>query len=294
LWAVLALLAGAGTAWGDVSTGAAAYLYDGVGARASGMGNAFVAVASDATAGYWNPAGLTNLGLLPYSLAMMYTFQTFDRTLNYLGYGQQTDDLGSFGINWINSGMSNIESVDSSGNVNGTLADQENAFIFSYANSLDYSLRWGGNAKLLQQSLASASAWGCAFDAALLYQPFLTEDLYFGLNVQNIGGNLRWSTGRNDPVLLNVKLGASYQLWDQAVLVAFDADKEDTVNDLKFHAGAEYKAMDGFVLRGGWDDQTWTAGASFVFSIIFELDYAYLYNQNDLGDTNQISMVVRF
>ena len=37
---------------------ASAQTFGGIGARAEGMGGAFVAVADDATAVYWNPAGL--------------------------------------------------------------------------------------------------------------------------------------------------------------------------------------------------------------------------------------------
>jgi hypothetical protein len=38
---------------------ASAQGFESVGTRAMGMGGAFVAVADDATAAYWNPAGLT-------------------------------------------------------------------------------------------------------------------------------------------------------------------------------------------------------------------------------------------
>ena len=38
-----------------------AQVFEAVGVRALGMGRAFVAVADDATANYWNPAGLTNV-----------------------------------------------------------------------------------------------------------------------------------------------------------------------------------------------------------------------------------------
>ncbi len=37
------------------------FLSIGVGGRALGMGSAAVALASDVTAGYWNPAGLTGI-----------------------------------------------------------------------------------------------------------------------------------------------------------------------------------------------------------------------------------------
>src|SRR5215217_6535279 len=41
-------------------SGAAAQTFDAVGSRAAGMGGAFVAVADDATAAYWNPAGFAS------------------------------------------------------------------------------------------------------------------------------------------------------------------------------------------------------------------------------------------
>jgi hypothetical protein len=42
----------------------APYLRVGAGARALGMGSAFTGVANDATAAYWNPAGLTWAGIV--------------------------------------------------------------------------------------------------------------------------------------------------------------------------------------------------------------------------------------
>ena len=54
------LLAGSSPA-GAVDKFAAEFLKIGIGARALGMGGAFVSVADDASAAYWNPAGLVQL-----------------------------------------------------------------------------------------------------------------------------------------------------------------------------------------------------------------------------------------
>ena len=45
----------------------------GSGARAAGMGNAFIAVSDDGTAASWNPAGLSQLRKPELSLAWMST-----------------------------------------------------------------------------------------------------------------------------------------------------------------------------------------------------------------------------
>lgn len=55
LWLVLAL---ASSGYADISNAAVLFLRIAPGARAAGMGEAFVAIADDATATHWNPAGL--------------------------------------------------------------------------------------------------------------------------------------------------------------------------------------------------------------------------------------------
>jgi hypothetical protein len=55
LWLVLAL---ASNSYADISNAAVLFLRIAPGARAAGMGEAFVAIADDATATHWNPAGL--------------------------------------------------------------------------------------------------------------------------------------------------------------------------------------------------------------------------------------------
>ncbi|UCD15014.1 MAG: hypothetical protein JSV34_04635 [Candidatus Omnitrophota bacterium] len=80
-----------------------------VGARPLAMGGAFVGVADDANATYWNPAGLTQLE----DIELTYTPTLYDRDeVNYddfvslaspLRFGDQ--DWGSLGFSFINSGF---------------------------------------------------------------------------------------------------------------------------------------------------------------------------------------------
>jgi hypothetical protein len=58
LIAVLAVTVSGANSYGQVSSAAVLFLRIAAGARAAGMGEAFVAVADDATATHWNPAGL--------------------------------------------------------------------------------------------------------------------------------------------------------------------------------------------------------------------------------------------
>ncbi len=69
------------TVFGDAGD----YLRQGAGARPLGMGGAFTAVADDASAEYWNPAGLAFLD--EYQLITMYAPYNFGTNLYYLGVG---------------------------------------------------------------------------------------------------------------------------------------------------------------------------------------------------------------
>ena len=55
---------------------AAEFLSHGVGARALGMGSSFVSVADDATAAYWNPAGLVQIQKRAFAAMYSDSFST--------------------------------------------------------------------------------------------------------------------------------------------------------------------------------------------------------------------------
>ncbi len=214
----------------DEGAHAAEFLSHGVGARALGMGGAFVAVADDATATYWNPAGLTKVK--KHSFAAMYsdTFSTGDGgwlsrglvTYNFVNYVYQIEDIGSIGLSWIRLGVDDIPrttfiDVNNNGflgdfqdkNGNGIKEDGEpyidkpevaeyfsntdNALLISYARQVHSMVAVGGNLKLLNQSIFQNSGTGFGIDIGLIAEP------YRGLRVGAMlldatGTQVRWDT----------------------------------------------------------------------------------------------------
>ena len=65
---VIAVLTVLAAAWPGLAPRAAAQTMEVVGTRAMGMGGAFVAVADDPSAVYWNPAGLPRMGVINLGL----------------------------------------------------------------------------------------------------------------------------------------------------------------------------------------------------------------------------------
>lgn len=156
------------------------FLSIGVGARALGMSNAFVAVADDATSGYWNPAGLTSIKS-NIQLSLMHT-QYFAGIARY-DYGSiafRSSGNHHFGFSFIRFGIDDIpdtsELIDAEGNINydriRSFSASDNAFLISYARRLpaNENLRLGFNAKVIRRTAGTfAGAWGFGIDAGMQY-----------------------------------------------------------------------------------------------------------------------------
>ncbi|MEE4178097.1 MAG: PorV/PorQ family protein [Bacteroides sp.] len=157
------------------------FLSIGVGARALGLSNAFTALANDATAGYWNPAGLTRIQS-NLQLSLMHT-QYFAGIARY-DYGAlafRSGDNNHFAVSFIRFGVDDIpdtsELIDAEGNINydriRSFSASDNAVFFSYARLFPNieNLRIGANAKIIRRTAGSfAGAWGFGLDIGLQYQ----------------------------------------------------------------------------------------------------------------------------
>lgn len=157
------------------------FLSIGVGARALGLSNAFTALANDATAGYWNPAGLTRIQS-NLQLSLMHT-QYFAGIARY-DYGAlafRSGENNHFAVSYIRFGVDDIpdtsELIDSEGNINydriRSFSASDNAVFFSYARLFPNveNLRIGANAKIIRRTAGSfAGAWGFGLDIGLQYQ----------------------------------------------------------------------------------------------------------------------------
>ena len=89
----------------------------GAGARSIGLGGAFTAIADDATATVWNPAGL---GSAP-DLSLNFSTQQLDldRSHNFIALTKALGSAGSIGLAITNAGVSGIPQYDSKENYGG-------------------------------------------------------------------------------------------------------------------------------------------------------------------------------
>ena len=257
---------------------AAEFLSHGVGARALGMGSSFVSVADDATAAYWNPAGLVQIQRRAFAAMYSDSFGAaqggfLNKGLveyNYVGYVQQIEGIGSAGISWIRLGVDDIPHttfVDVNGNgrlgdfldkdgdgvkdpgewyidrpeVAGYFSNVDNALLISYARQVHPNFSIGGNLKLLRQSLFENSGNGFGLDIGLMFAPL--NGLHIGAVLADATGTqIRWNTD-DAPVFTRnprFRIGLSYRISFPVIgKVTFGVDLETDRRDLKAGGDAE-------------------------------------------------------
>jgi hypothetical protein len=295
----------------------------GVGGRALAMGSASVAVASDVTAGYWNPAGLAKID---YPQFMLMHDEQFGSLVNF-DYAAAAMPMGpkaSLGISVMRVGVDNIADTRNAGvDQNGNLTYDPNQFSrvdpnrVTYFNAADWSvyatyavrvsddLSYGANIKLIRRSAADHGATGVGFDLGLRYNA--ADNLVLGANIQDVTTTLlAWDTGRNELVSPAVRLGSVYfiDLFGGRFAPAVDADIrfENRQTASTFHAGRVSVDVHGGLefcwkelvsLRAGYSDTKQpTLGAGVRFKKI-SIDYSFakfdgLYQ---LDNTHRISVM---
>lgn len=271
-----------------------AYLRLGVGARPLGMGGAFVALADDVTASYWNPAGLGQVN--KHQFAAMYSLMSMDRMHNFVSYAQPLGKIGSVGISWLNFGVGNIDGRDETGVPTETFSDLENAFLVSIGKKLAPALLIGGNLKFLNHRLASKEATGWGFDLGAMLK--IGDVLRIGGTVQDISSSIKWDTeSRLEEEFLTVtRIGVSVVPKTLPLKVFADLERNQK-QDTKYHIGAEYWFLESVAVRVGYNMNHVTAGASATFpvsSVNLQLDYAFCPDVLQQWPTHRMSMIVKF
>ncbi|MEQ8909119.1 MAG: PorV/PorQ family protein [Vicingaceae bacterium] len=156
------------------------FLKIGVGARALGMSNAFVASADDVTAGYWNPAGLTRLES-DFQVSLMHAeYFAGIAAYDYGAFATKLDEQSTFGVSFIRFGVDDIPNttqlIDAEGNINfdrvTSFSAADYAGLISYARkSKIEGLSYGANVKIIHRNVGDfADAWGFGFDVGMQYQ----------------------------------------------------------------------------------------------------------------------------
>ena len=292
LLAIIVLVSGPGLTEAS-STSGGLILKQAVGARAQSMGEAFTAVADDATGLYWNVGSLSrNMGT---QLSV-----SFQQGLAGSTYGQfmATHQLGraggiGVGVVLFQGGEMILDEPD--GSERSVQSQMDLVAQVGYGINLMDNLGVGLSVKLLDSTLIEeANATAVAADLGVLLA--VDEQVSLGISIQNIGTDITYAeTG--DPMPLTARIGGSYKLsigQAHAGILAVDLVKEND-QDFAVHAGMEYWYAQTLALRlgykGGYELENLTVGMGARWQMV-QVDYAFSLIK-ELDHTHKVSLSLR-
>ena len=173
-----------------VGTTAAPFLEIEVGSRAIGMGGAFVAIANDATAIYWNPAGLSRISKIEATL--VHTNWLVGSNFDFVGVVLPLGYFGSIAINVTSFSIDEmvVRTVQRPEGTGEKFSVGDLSAGLSYAKNLTDRFSIGVNAKYISQRIWHMKATGVAFDIGTLFKTQF-NDMIIGMSISNFGASLK-------------------------------------------------------------------------------------------------------
>jgi Flp pilus assembly protein TadD len=275
-----------------------AFLQYGVGARALGMGGAFYAIADDATAAYWNPAGLAYLQRKEITTMQATLFE--QTAFTYMAYAHPTTTRGTFAFGMTQLTAGGFERVDAvfdpstgepiSITKGGTFQDSQRAMALSWGKEATETTAFGLSIKQVARQLASSSDSTQTLDISALRR--MSPYYSLALGIQNVYSKTGGDTDDKYPVIM--KLGNSLRLFKDRLMLGFDLTKSQGA-DINWRFGGEYWAARWFAFRFGLLAAPQIQETDFGFGFRFQrlqLDLAQ--GIHDLGASTRMSVTFRF
>ena len=293
------------------------------GARANGMGGAYVALSDDATAAWWNPGGMAFITQRHAGLMHSQLVPDLDSDVyyEYLGFTAPYSDLGvwSFAVVYLTYGTS--EGRDPQNLPTGTFKSWEGAALLSFAMPLSDNLGVGITGKFFRADFAPAaltvdkvegSGSTVALDAGALWR-LPNRNLTFGASLTNLGPDIAYiNQNQADPLPFTLRVGTAYQAIKNEVgslLLTFDLEQSlvwlisSSVSSRRseiYHVGTEYRYIDllagrlGYVSDKDGDFKDFTYGLGFTYSQRVSFDYANVPQATTLDRVHRWSVAVTF
>jgi hypothetical protein len=295
-------------------------------ARANGMGQAYVALADDATATWWNPAGMGFLTTKDASLtyAKLVPDLADDVFFMFPTYTMPIKNVGTFGASLVYLSYGTSQATSSTGEDLGTFTSYEIAPTLSYGTTVAKTVGLGASFKYVRVQLSpditglgEGKGSTVAFDLGALYK--YKDIANVGVTMQNLGPSISFiADSRKDPIYRNLKTGIAVNAYKHkqiGVLLVGDLNhlmvKGETENPDgttsgsyprpigNYGAEVSYTTEVAVALRAGRINdpdgsiQDWTFGFGIGYHAI-KFDYSSIPQANDSETGNSLARVSKF
>lgn len=236
----------------------AVFLDIGVGARGLGMGGAYTALADDANAIYWNPAGLAHLDKREVTASDAEL--GLGARLGFAGYAHPTS-RGTLAAAVTYLSQSALDGRDAFGRPTGSFSASDAAVTGAYGFKTDF-VDLGVGVKYLRSHIGSLEAQGAAMDfgARRVLGGAGPGHLVLGATLRNVGSELKYDIQRND-LPLRLAGGAAYALpRGRTLALEIQNGPRGTGTDVGF--GGEIRALESVFLRLGYSTKNVAVGGA--------------------------------
>jgi hypothetical protein len=291
-------LAGAGPE--QVGTTSAAFLKLGSGARPEALGEAYTALADDASGVDFNPAGMSQMlgGEIQATHTEWFQGLRYENINGVFSLGNG----GMIGMTFDFLSMPGITRTEQIANTpdpslnfreTGTFNPFDMQFALAYSRPVYSSLALGVNFKVLSQNIDDRSSLGLAADIGGILQTPVTG-LTLGLAFQNLGTPIKLNHEAFE-LPWGTRLGGAYRILDKKLLLLLESDLPSD-NAETFSFGMEYSVADKFYPRMGYRlngvFNPWSVGLGLRFgSTTFDLSVV---PYGELGLTYRASLGYHF
>lgn len=294
-----------------VGISTAEFLKIGVGSRASALGDAFVAVANDASALYWNPAGLVQF---PDNQVMFsHNMWVVDINHDFAGAVYHLDETNAFGVAFTSLSMQDMP-VTTEFQPTGTgeyFGFSDIALALSYSRKMTDQFSFGATVRYIEETLDKLKMRGFMIDLGTFYWTGLGTTR-FAVAISNFGNQL---APDGKVVLVGKRTISQWQAFSPPTVfrIGFAFEPyQDTENKLtasiqlnhpndnseNVATGLEYSWNNTFYLRGGYkfnvDEQNYSFGAGVYVPVSIAnvtVDYSYS-NFVRLGTAHRFSIIL--
>ncbi len=261
-------------------------------AEAAGFGEAYSTLANDASAAFWNPAGLAQMESFSFT-GVSATALQHDRHFSAANVAYHVDGIGTVAFGVTQSGVKDIQRRDDQGMHTGNFDNTNLVFGLSYARMITENVSVGITGRFINQDLHVQVDNGYSADAGVRYD----QDLFsVGVVFQSLVGKVG-----PDDLPPSFRLGASLRptggLITSADLVLDDIGDPNARRYANFGAGYEVEFNDIILIpRAGLHDGAPAFGGGIGFGLnnmIIRVDYAFVNEPSDFfGTSHMIGLVI--
>ncbi|MFH1619975.1 MAG: PorV/PorQ family protein, partial [bacterium] len=237
-------------------TSSAAFLKLGFGARPLALGESYVAIADDAAALHYNPAGLAYPSTLegegggegerPYELLVSHALHIQDIRISQIGLTRRPF---GFYLNYLSVGGIEARTAETAV-PDSTFYATDFALGASYGRMISPGLGAGLSARFIRQNIKDKSAQAVSADAGLLYR-FENLPLSLGISACNMGTKIKFDQ-EGYPLPFIIRAGAAAEFGKKSpVSITAQADFSRDSSAI-VRTGMEYRGFGPFALRTGY------------------------------------------